>query len=423
MVRNPCNWDAEHVYIEEIEWMFAGGDLGTDYYRKLYEAGEIDGFRLKEDDASGVEFYIYGSDGTGTYDAPARAEAVVRGSVSPYTYHNIWNYGRDSFIGSELTEEQHTATQTPIYNADFRLAYMFGYDRSQMLGFYTPDNPLQWARNTYSPRELAADSNGRDYVEYVYDVISEKEGIPREDVNAMYEDGVDALYNSTLATSHFAAAKATLIAEGLSESDFPIQVEMVTSYNAEKIPFYVAVADKFNSEFGEYMELVLVIPANADEYSLWKSQNKSYDMWDQMGWGPDYQDPKTYLNTYAISGDMISYAGLGEDEVDIQNSVLGDFDVLFQEAADITDSLDLNERMRKFAEAEYQLIFVDAIIYPYFSPRGDDVFISRVKPFSINSVNYGLGKYKYKGMIVLEEAITAEERATLEAELEAERNA
>lgn len=426
LTRNPYYWDAGHVYAEAIEFVFAGGDLGTDYYRKLYEAGEIDGFRIMKDDISGMAYYVYGENNEGTDANPVRPEAVVRGTVSPYTYHNIWNYDRDSYVGNpDRTEAENTATKAAILNADFRLGFTFGSERAKWNSIWTPDNPNQWMRNTYSPRELAADSKGRDYVEYVYDVIAEMENLDRELVGEMYADGNDALYQPERAMEHFVAAKATLIAEGLTEADFPIQVEINTSdYKAaDRIPHYEAFVESFNAQFGEYAIYTLTHPANSDENKEYQSTAKSYDMYDAMGWGPDYQDPKTYLNTYAINGDMISYAGLGADNFEIQELVLSDFDVMFREAAAITDSADIDERMRKFAEAEYQLLFVDGIILPLMSPRGDDIFISNIMPFQVNSVNYGLGKYKYKGLIVLDGPITAEERTALEAELEAERAA
>jgi len=418
LTKNPEYWDADNVFISTITYYFAGGDIGPDFYRLKFEAGEIDGFKIKEDDQVGWDKYIVGEDGSGSVENPYAPEAYVKSTVSPYTYYYLFNFARENYDGSELTEEEHALAEAAIMLPDFRVGLLHGMHRPTFTAQYTPNNPAQWVRNTYTPRELATDQNGRDYVDYVIDVIAEKTGEDRDTVATNMADGMDGNYDVALATEKLEAAKAQLIAQGFTEEDFPIKFETVCTDNNVRVPYYEAFRDKFNAEFGELAEMVLVYPTNGDEWSQYSNVKKSYDMRINMGWGPDYADPSTYLNTYAIKGDMLSYSNLSNNQA-LQNEVLGAYDALYRVGVEITDEDKIDERFREFAEAEYQLLFEDAVIVPNLSPRGDEVYVSRIKPYTVSSVTYGLAKAKYKGMVVLETPITREERQTLKAEYEA----
>jgi oligopeptide transport system substrate-binding protein len=418
LTKNPNYWAAEKVHINEITYYFASSDITPDFYRLKYESGEIDGFTIREDDTTGWETYVIGPDGTGTPSEPYAPDAISKTTVSPYTYHNILNFNRTAFDGSDLTEAQHAATALAMKNANFRLGLLHGLKRTIFTEQYTPENPSQWIRNIYTPRELAVDQNGRDYVDYVIDVIAEKNGMTWDEANEMYSDGNDAHYDAEKAMMNFEKAKEALLAAGLTEADFPIHFESVATDNSNRLPYYDAYAEAFNAEFGDLVKFVFIYPTTGDEWKSYSNVKLSYDMRINMGWGPDYADPSTYLNTYAINGDMLDYAGLAGDEA-LQQEVLGEFDALYRTGLNITAEDKIDQRFRKFAESEYTFLYEQAIIIPHLSPRGDQVSVTKLKPYTAATVNYGLQKMKYKYRIVLDEAITKEQRAALKAEYEA----
>ena len=51
------------------------------------------------------------------------------------------------------------------------------------------------------------------------------------------------------------------------------------------------------------------VPESADQNTDWGSISNNYDFSMWSGWGPDYADPQTYLNTMAIDGDMVEQLG------------------------------------------------------------------------------------------------------------------
>jgi len=138
---------------------------------------------------------------------------------------------------------------------------------------------------------------------------------------------------------------------------------------------------------------------------------------DWIGWGPDYADPGTFFNSVTSTGSMSKYSGL-----DGNTAFLGAFDTMIDNAEKVYDPDKLSERYALFAEAEYKFVYEDVVIIPFLGVGGGNAFVSKVKPFTAMYAPYGLSEDKFKHMVILPAAITAEERNTLKAEWEAARN-
>lgn len=425
MTKNPLYWDEKNVHIEKVTGIYIPGSAGTDWARMKYENGELSAFRIQEDDQTGWDKYVVGKDESGTLEDPVHPDAYTRENTSKYTYYMLWNWDRENFDGNEdKTSDQKHATEVALQNADFRLGFFYGLDRSEFLAQYTAGNPVQWARNTYNPRKLATDLNGKDYIDYLAEEYAEKEDVTFDEALAALADGTDSKFQPARALQHFVDAKAALLTAGLEEADFPIEVDSVGTINAARIPYYEAFVDAFNEAFGDYVYWNLVTPNNDDEWTLWNNKNISYDLRFYMGWGPDYADPLTYLNTYVVNGDMLAYSGIEDETEDaaIQELLLRDYTDLV-EAGDAYNTLEeYPQRFEKFAEAEYNLLYEQALIIPIFSPSGTDVFVSKVKPYTAMEAPYGLSGFKYKLMVVLDTPLTRAERNELKDAYEAEKN-
>ena len=427
MERNPDYWDADHVYINKVTWIYIPDDAGSDWARIKYENGELNSFRVTQEDTIGWEKYVsgecYGSECEGSLLNPVDVRAYTNEAVGMYSYYMLWNWGRENFDGSEKTEDEIAATTLALQNADFRLGFLHGINRATFLARYNPDNPLQWSRNTYTKRELVNDQFGNDYVDYIGKVYAEANGLTEEEGIKALEDGRDPNFDVEKALAHFEAAKTALLAAGLTEADFPIKVETITTDNPSAHPYYKATLDEFNEAFGEIVTFVDLQPASGDEWSEWSNIKMSYDLRWMMGWGPDYADPITYLNTYVVGGDMIAYSGLGDSNLDLQETLLGDYTAMVEEADEIWKLEETDQRFMKFAEAEHYLLYEQALILPFLSVSGKNVYVSNTLPKSRMDAPYGLSSSKYKHWIILDEPVTREERDTIEAEWQAEKDA
>ncbi|HKM11548.1 MAG TPA: hypothetical protein VJZ05_04255, partial [Bacilli bacterium] len=156
-----------------------------------------------------------------------------------------------------------------------------------------------------------------------------------------------------------------------------------------------------------------------------------------MGWGPDYADPSTYLNTYVTGGDMGMFTG----DDDRNNPILGwhledatlvadeytttggkkltgiaaKYSGLVEEGKAITDDTAL--RFEKFADAEIELLFETNLMrMSYNAGQGWFVTVSKTMAYERPTAAYGLSSSKFKGMWVLTDILEGATRRTLKAQ-------
>lgn len=425
LTKNPEYWDSDKVYIERVTMYFSGQQSGYDWARNLFESGDLDSFRVREQDTEGWKKYVLGDDQTGSLANPADPRAYVGYTVSPFTFFMQWNFNRTSFEGTTKNQQQIDDAKLAILNDNFRKGFLWGIDRSRYMAYYTgAERAEQWLRNIYTPGELGVDKDGKDYIEYVFDIFAERHDMQPELAYEQLSDSNDGRYDIERARQYFEQAKSDL--KGLVS--FPIVIETVGTYNPNELPLFQGTLQEFNKNFGDIVQFEMIVPRNSDEWNFISNQEKSYDIRWYMGWGPDYQDPYTYLHTFIVQdGEMLAYSGLGglskddpkyAEDLALQQQLFGEYTRLVEEAAEIWEEDRLPERYRGFAEAEYHLIFEKALIIPFFSQNGEDIYVSRIKPFTQMKASYGLSDAKFKGMIILDEPITREEREKLKEEYE-----
>ena len=127
-----------------------------------------------------------------------------------------------------------------------------------------------------------------------------------------------------------------------------------------------------------------------------------------------------------------SYADLQNKEVaSLKQEVLGAYDAKYKAAAAITDPSRTKERYEAMAEAEYSLIYDEAIIVPWLSVSGYSASVAKTVPWQAGRASYGLTGDKFKNVVVTNKqsggssvgAITKEERAKVTAAYQAEKAA
>lgn len=102
----------------------------------------------------------------------------------------------------------------------------------------------------------------------------------------------------------------------------------------------------------------------------------------------------------------------------LEERVLGAYTAKYEEGAKITDPTKTVERFEKFAEAEYSLIFEEAIIAPWQGRNGVSATVAKTVARQAGKASYGLTADKFKNVVVTPNAITKEQRAAIDAEYE-----
>ena len=132
-------------------------------------------------------------------------------------------------------------------------------------------------------------------------------------------DGFDGWYDVDAAKAYMNTAITELAAAGVTvDADHPIKLDMPyfsgnANFTARAQAFAQCVATAFDGK----VEVTLVA---AEKLAGWyyagyycqTGAQCNYDIYDCSGWGPDYGDPATYLNTFLPNGGDLTHV-LGVD--------------------------------------------------------------------------------------------------------------
>lgn len=331
---------------------------------------------------------------------------------------------------SPKSEKERKDTQLAILNRNFRKAVFFGVDRPTILAQRNGEvNKLAAIRNSYTGTELSKDQAGKDYVKYVEDALKARNPA---DFPASFkiDDAQDPYFNATKARAYMAKAKAELTAQGVK---FPVKLDTATDIAYTKgLKGDQSLKANLEAVFGTDTLVVNVVEmdtdnADASTYYAESGSQSNYDIGGYTGWGPDFGDPYTFLQTLEPEiGAVLIQIGL--DYTDDPNSSdykaatkVGLYEYAKKVEAGNAIYDDQVKRFKLFAEAEAQLLD-DAIILPYMS-YGGGFAVTRIVPYTIPFAAYGNDEYKFKGMIVGDKVITLAERDKLKAQWEKERAA
>ena len=164
------------------------------------------------------------------------------------------------------------------------------------------------------------------------------------------------------------------------------------------------------------------------------SRGGNFDISCNWGWGPDYGDPMSYLNTFAKGGDWSSIFGfVGSDTINYrmneggtalvqEESLLSEYTAKVKAANEEYE--DINTRFDLFAEAEYMLINEMGIYKPLtMQGQGRQVSISHAVGYESPSGSYGLSSSRLEGLWVLVDKLLRTERQTVIAKYDASKAA
>ncbi len=146
------------------------------------------------------------------------------------------------------------------------------------------------------------------------------------------------------------------------------------------------------------------------------------------GWGADYADPLTYLNTFTIGGDWSSvYPFVGEQVVDsfhlegdslVKTNLLEEYTKLVEEGTSL--ETDKSARFEKYAEAEYLLCNTLGLSKPvYNDSQGWLVSVGRTASYEMPICSFGISEGRMVGLYVLDDTPTAQDRKDWKANYDA----
>ena len=317
---NESYWNKDNINVKTLTWLYNDGSDPTKAYKDTV-SGVLSGAGLN---TNAVESAV----ADGLFDDYAYV------SLTNGTSYMAWvNLHREALVNfndgvtaaSAKTEEQVERFNAAILNQHFRMALAYGMDRAsyneQSVGATLRLNSV---RNSYTPgtfvfitEDVTVDINGTattfpagTYYGEIMQAQVDADGFkfqawnPEADGGVGSSDGYDGWYNPENAAAEMALAVEELAALGLEISkENPIVVDF-PYYSASQVMTNRAAVYKQSIEasLGGLVVVNLVDAVDSTNYNYATYYNTSgaegnFDVNTNSGWGPDYGDPKTYLDT------------------------------------------------------------------------------------------------------------------------------
>ena len=395
--KNPNYWDKDNVKIDNIKLTFYDGSdqesLIRSFTQGAYTTARL--FPTSSNFESTKKEY---------------GDKIVYSPQEATSYYLTVNVNRQSYNKTAKTDEaQKTSTKEALLNKNFRQALNFALDRhsytAQLNGEEGADKII---RNSLVPH---------DYVqvgEKTFGELAQAELVSYGDQwkDVALTDGKDTLYSPEKAKAAFAKAKAELQAKGVT---FPIRLDVpVEQTDVIAVQQTNSLKQSIESTLGTENVIVDVLQMTDNEKMSITSQakvpsQKDYDL-NGTGWGPDYQDPATYLNILdAKKGSALKHLGItrGKDPEVMAQVGLDEYKKRLDDAA--AETSDLNKRYEKYAKAQ-AWVSDSSLLIPVASSGGSPT-VSRTVPFTKAYSQVGIkgDPFVFKGLELQKDVVTTKE--------------
>lgn len=332
---NASYWNPKALGVKTITWLYNDGSDATKAYKDAIN-GVIDGCGLNADalqlakEDGNFAKYAYVSDTDAT-------SYMAFFNINRETYANI---NDETAVVSEKTDSDKARAEQAMLNNHFRLALSMSLDRAsynaQSVG---EELKLTSLRNSYTPanfvfidEDVTLTINGEKktfkagtiYGEIMQAQLdADNSGIVAYDKNADggngAGDGFDGWYNEKRALEELQMAIEQLANQGIEVSaqkpiilDYPAYLASTSRAGMANV-----VKQSIEKALGGKVIINLVdakTTANwyyAGYYTDY-GYEANYDIYDVSGWGPDYGDPQTYLDTFNpdYAGYMVKCIGI-----------------------------------------------------------------------------------------------------------------
>ena len=368
--KNPTYWDAENVKISKVKLTYYDGQDSESLIRGFdngdYTVARVfpNGSNYKSVEKKHKDDIVYTDQGSSTYNLS-------------------FNIDRQAYeITKKTTDAQKTSTKKAILNKDFRQAIMFAFNRKAYVAQTNGEaGANKVIRNTFTPPNFVQ-IDGKQFGDAVE---KDLEAYGDEWKGVSVADGKDTLYNPSKAKEEFAKAKADLQAQGV---EFPIHLDLPTSSTyTEGIKQAQSFKQSVESTLGAENIVIDLNMVSEDDLQrvTYFAENASQQDWDlnnNLGWGPDYTDPSSYIDiTSGKSGENAnSYFGFdaGTDNAAAKAAGFDEYDQLIEDAQ--KETTDVNKRYEKYAAAQAWLTD-SALLIPIHSDGASPV-VRKTVPYS-----------------------------------------
>lgn len=395
--KNPNYWDKDNVKIDNIKLTFYDGSdqesLIRSFTQGAYTTARL--FPTSSNFESTKQEY---------------GDKIVYSPQEATSYYLTVNVNRQSYNKTAKTDEaQKTSTKEALLNKNFRQALNFALDRhSYTAQLNGEEGANKIIRNSLVPH---------DYVqvgEKTFGELAQAELVSYGDQwkDVALTDGKDTLYSPEKAKAAFAKAKTELEAKGVT---FPIRLDVpVEQTDVIAVQQTNSLKQSIESTLGKENVIVDVLQMTDNEKMSITSQakvpaQKDYDL-NGTGWGPDYQDPATYLNILdAKKGSALKHLGItrGKDPEVMAQVGLDEYKKLLDDAA--AETSDLNKRFEKYAKAQ-AWVSDSSLLIPVASSGGSPT-VSRTVPFTKAYSQVGIkgDPFVFKGLELQNDVVTTKE--------------
>lgn len=403
--KNESYWDKKHVYIDNVKLTYFDGS-NPDSLFKEFDQGNYSVAR------------VFPNSG-GYKDVEAKfGDNVIYSMPNGSTFNMTFNFNRIAYSAtSKKTDAEKDSTHKAIMNKNFRLALEFAINkpeyRAQSVGKTGAEKGI---RNMLTPSEFVT-VDGKAYGA----VVEEKlKALDKETFGKVkLEDGQNGWYDADKAKELIEKAKSELQGQGVQ---FPIHLDLPQSETSEiNVNQAKSLKHSIETALGSDNVVIDIQLLNDDAYYAATYQattaaDADYDISTASGWGPDYQDPSTYLDIYnSRTGAQLQNLGLEPSEIAKDNPSaeivkelnLAEYDALLDKAAAITSQEDINKRYEAYAEAEAWLT-ANALQIPIQS-GGATPSVTKIKPHTAEFAWAGLSSSKFKYIKVLDKAVTTKD--------------
>lgn len=340
-VANPSYWNAEAVNTPNINFYFNDGSDPLRTYNEAKE-GTIAGCSFNSSAlVLAKEEKPEGSDKTyfDLYSYTTKNDATTFcGWVN--VHRGTWANYNDNTVGvSTQTEEEQVRTRSALNNQNFRLAMAMAFDRGAFNSTIVGEE-LKYAslKNSYvtgtfgkTAGEVTVDINGvattfpaGTYFGVIEQAQLDADGVPLKvwdpeaDGGAGSGDGFDGWFNADAAAAYLDKAVAELAQIGVEVSaEKPIHIDVPYGAFSESVTnrmnAYKQSIEKYTG--GKVVvDLVSFPDSSSFSYAYYRTSNGAEANYDitpgTSGWGPDYGDAQSFLDTIQPYGYMTKNIGL-----------------------------------------------------------------------------------------------------------------
>lgn len=321
---NPTYWNKDNITIKTLTWKFNDGKDPTKAYEDT-KAGTLDGCGL-----SSASLEACKADGNfEKYCTVSDTDATSFVLFLNLNRNAYANFNDETKAVSTMTDDQKKRTDVAMLNVHFRRAIGMGLDIATYNGQVVGEElKLNSVRNSYTPgnfvaleEDVTVEINGESktfakgtYYGEIMQAQIDADGVKIKvwDAENQTSDGFAGWHNPANAYEELQQAITELKEFGVEISkDNPIVMDLPYYSGAD---VYTNRAQTLKQSVEEALQGCVVVNlvscADAQEwyyagYYTESGKDANYTLYDVSGWGPDYGDPATYLDT--MLGDGAGY--------------------------------------------------------------------------------------------------------------------